>query len=122
MLRGPSDILKFEYMTQLLLDSNYLPLILKTFIYQEVDKAISTKHDREEQRYASLFNPYMLVDGFLHARTVSSHFVGFTPITPPTSLLASLLHLNLLKVKMRLFLHLSFAKAIRKWRSQIIRK
>jgi hypothetical protein len=46
------DILKFEYMTQLLLDSNYLPLILKMFIHQEVDRAIAQKNDRDDQRYA----------------------------------------------------------------------
>ncbi|EEH33548.2 pheromone-dependent cell cycle arrest protein Far11 [Paracoccidioides lutzii Pb01] len=43
-----SHILKFEYMTQLLLDSNYLPLILKMFIHQEVDKAVAQKNDRED--------------------------------------------------------------------------
>ena len=42
------DILKFEYMTQLLLDSNYLPLILKMFAHQDIDQAIAHKTDREE--------------------------------------------------------------------------
>lgn len=45
------DILKFEYMTQLLLDSNYLPLILKMFIHQEVDRAVSQRNDRDDQRF-----------------------------------------------------------------------
>lgn len=38
-------------MTQLLLDSNYLPLILKMFIHQEVDKAVSQKNDRDDQKW-----------------------------------------------------------------------
>lgn len=43
-----ADILKFEYMTQLLLDSNYLPLILKMFAHQDVDQAVAQKNDRED--------------------------------------------------------------------------
>ncbi|KAJ5263459.1 Phosphatidic acid phosphatase type 2/haloperoxidase [Penicillium angulare] len=43
-----SHILKFEYMTQLLLDSNYLPLILKMFAHQDVDQAAAQKNDRED--------------------------------------------------------------------------
>lgn len=44
------DILKYEYMTQLLLDSNYLPLILKFFAHQDIDKAIDHKVDRKDLR------------------------------------------------------------------------
>ncbi|OJJ43836.1 hypothetical protein ASPZODRAFT_169125 [Penicilliopsis zonata CBS 506.65] len=43
-----SHILKFEYMTQLLLDSNYLPLILKMFAHQDVDRYVAQKNDSEE--------------------------------------------------------------------------
>ncbi|KAL4803296.1 hypothetical protein BDV18DRAFT_145590 [Aspergillus unguis] len=43
-----SHILKFEYMTQLLLDSNYLPLILKMFAHQEIDQAVAQRTDRDE--------------------------------------------------------------------------
>ncbi|KAH0548464.1 hypothetical protein GP486_007947 [Trichoglossum hirsutum] len=43
-----SHILKFEYMTQLLLDSNYLPLILKLFAHQEMEKVVDSKTDRED--------------------------------------------------------------------------
>ncbi|KAJ5566807.1 hypothetical protein N7535_006113 [Penicillium sp. DV-2018c] len=43
-----SHILKFEYMTQLLLDSNYIPLILKMFAHQDVDQAVAHKNDRED--------------------------------------------------------------------------
>ncbi|KAL2007355.1 hypothetical protein VTN00DRAFT_8793 [Thermoascus crustaceus] len=43
-----SHILKFEYMTQLLLDSNYLPLILKMFAHQDVDQAVAQQNDRED--------------------------------------------------------------------------
>ncbi|KAJ5778885.1 Phosphatidic acid phosphatase type 2/haloperoxidase [Penicillium paradoxum] len=43
-----SHILKFEYMTQLLLDSNYIPLILKMFAHQDVDQAVAHKNDRDD--------------------------------------------------------------------------
>lgn len=38
-------------MTQLLLDSNYLPLILKMFAHQDVDQLIAQQNDRKEYRY-----------------------------------------------------------------------
>jgi hypothetical protein len=47
------DILKFEYFTQLLLDSNYLPLVLKLFAHQDIDKVVDSKTDRDEMRYVS---------------------------------------------------------------------
>jgi hypothetical protein len=37
-------------MTQLLLDSNYLPLILKLFAHQEMEKVVDSKTDREDLR------------------------------------------------------------------------
>ena len=45
------DILKFEYFTQLLLDSNYLPLVLKLFAHQEIDKVVDSRTDRDDMRY-----------------------------------------------------------------------
>jgi hypothetical protein len=42
--------LKFEYLTQLLLDSNYLPLVLKLFAHQEIDKVIDSRTDRDDMR------------------------------------------------------------------------
>ncbi|KAJ5669339.1 hypothetical protein N7462_010409 [Penicillium macrosclerotiorum] len=48
-----SHVLKFEYMTQLLLDSNYLPLILKMFAHQDVDQAVAQNNDRKD---LSFFN------------------------------------------------------------------
>lgn len=47
------DILKFEYFTQLLLDSNYLPLVLKLFAHQEIDRVVDSKSDRDDMRYES---------------------------------------------------------------------
>lgn len=46
-------------MTQLLLDSNYLPLILKMFAHQDVDQAVAQKNDRDELALVlpTLFNP-----------------------------------------------------------------
>lgn len=43
-----SDVLKFEFLAQLLLDSNYLPLILKLFAHQDLDKAVEMNIDRED--------------------------------------------------------------------------
>lgn len=42
------DILKFEYITQLLVDSSYVPLILKLFQLQEIEKIINFKTEQEE--------------------------------------------------------------------------
>ncbi|KAI2146305.1 Factor arrest protein 11 [Ophidiomyces ophidiicola] len=46
-----SHILKMEYMTQLLLDSNYLPLILKMLIHKDLDKSVAQKNDRQNQSF-----------------------------------------------------------------------
>ncbi|KAH8600939.1 hypothetical protein B0O99DRAFT_293990 [Bisporella sp. PMI_857] len=51
-----SHILKFEYFTQLLLDSNYLPLVLKLFAHQDVDKVIDSKTDREDLSFFAFCN------------------------------------------------------------------
>ncbi|TVY25608.1 Factor arrest protein [Lachnellula hyalina] len=51
-----SNILKFEYLTQLLLDSNYLPLVLKLFAHQEMDKVVVSKTDREDMSFFSFCN------------------------------------------------------------------
>ncbi len=48
------DILKYEYLTQLLLDSSYLPLILKLFAHQELERVVDSKSDRDDQRYGPL--------------------------------------------------------------------
>lgn len=62
------DILKFEYFTQLLLDSNYLPLVLKLFAHQEIDKVIDSRADRIELRLvvrsASLNNGLFIMFSF----------------------------------------------------------
>ena len=38
-------------MTQLLLDANYLPLVLKLFAHQDVDRAVDQRNDREDLEY-----------------------------------------------------------------------
>lgn len=43
-----SHILKFEYMTQLLFDANYVPLTLKYFAHQNLEELVSFKYEREE--------------------------------------------------------------------------
>ena len=46
-----TDVLRFEYFTQLLLDSNYVPLVLKLFAHQDVQQVVDSKMDRVENRY-----------------------------------------------------------------------
>ncbi|KAF2145988.1 uncharacterized protein K452DRAFT_355474 [Aplosporella prunicola CBS 121167] len=48
-----SHILKFEYLTQLLVDSNYIPLTLKLLQLQEIEKAINYKCDRDDLNFFS---------------------------------------------------------------------
>ncbi|KAG5988573.1 hypothetical protein E4U43_004706, partial [Claviceps pusilla] len=50
-----SHVLKFEYFTQLLLDSNYVPLVLKLFAHQDVQQVVDTKMDRLENRQVNFF-------------------------------------------------------------------
>lgn len=45
-----ADVLKFEYLSQLLLDCNYMPLVLKLFLHQDVQQVIESKADRIENR------------------------------------------------------------------------
>ncbi|GME27068.1 N1221-like protein [Neofusicoccum parvum] len=46
-----SHVLKMEYLTQLLVDSNYIPLTLKLLQLQEIEKAINYKCDREDLNF-----------------------------------------------------------------------
>ncbi|KAK3325516.1 protein required for hyphal anastomosis [Apodospora peruviana] len=46
-----SHVLKFEYLTQLLLDSNYLPLVLKLFALHDVQQVVESKTDRIEHSF-----------------------------------------------------------------------
>jgi hypothetical protein len=43
-----SHVLKFEYLTQLLLDSNYVQLTLKYFAHQNLEDLIAFKYDRDD--------------------------------------------------------------------------
>ncbi|KIW29117.1 uncharacterized protein PV07_04954 [Cladophialophora immunda] len=43
-----SHILKFEYMTQLLLDSNYVQLTLKYFAHQNLEDLVAFRYDRDD--------------------------------------------------------------------------
>jgi hypothetical protein len=43
----PPDILKFEYITQLLVDSSYVPLILKLLQLQEIERLVNFKSEQE---------------------------------------------------------------------------
>ncbi|KAK4148626.1 hypothetical protein C8A00DRAFT_38801, partial [Chaetomidium leptoderma] len=46
-----SHVLKFEYMTQLLLDANYLPMALKVFAMYDVQQVVESKTDRLEHSF-----------------------------------------------------------------------
>ncbi|KAK4550631.1 hypothetical protein LTR36_000210 [Oleoguttula mirabilis] len=46
-----SHILQYEYMTQLLLDSNYVPLVLKLWQSQEIGRACHYRLDRDESNF-----------------------------------------------------------------------
>lgn len=43
-----SHVLKFEYLTQLLLDSNYIPLVLKYFAHQNLEDLVAIRYDRKD--------------------------------------------------------------------------
>ena len=73
------DILKFEYLTQLLLDSNYLPLVLKLFAHQDIDKVVESRTDRDEVRW--VFFPIDFCHTYSHL-TASSLSVTQTAKTP----------------------------------------
>ncbi|KAJ2902995.1 hypothetical protein MKZ38_010579 [Zalerion maritima] len=46
-----SHVLKFEYITQLLLDANFVPLILRFIAHQDVQYMVDTKSDRLENSF-----------------------------------------------------------------------
>ncbi|KAI0885128.1 N1221-domain-containing protein [Annulohypoxylon maeteangense] len=51
-----SHVLKFEYLSQLLLDSNYLPLVLKLFAHQDIQQVVDSKTDRLENSFFQFCN------------------------------------------------------------------
>ncbi|KAI5865452.1 N1221-domain-containing protein [Durotheca rogersii] len=51
-----SHILKFEYLGQLLLDSNYLPLVLKLFAHQDIQQVVDSRADRVEYSFFQFCN------------------------------------------------------------------
>ncbi|KAM3510641.1 hypothetical protein MY11210_005726 [Beauveria gryllotalpidicola] len=51
-----SHVLRFEYFTQLLLDSNYIPLVLKLFAHQDVQQVVDSKMDRLENSFFTFCN------------------------------------------------------------------
>lgn len=50
------DVLKLEYLTQLLLDSNYIPLVLKFFAHQDVQQVVDSKTDRLDHSFFHFCN------------------------------------------------------------------
>jgi hypothetical protein len=54
------DVLKFEYFTQLLWDSNYIPLVLKLLNQQDIPASLTAKTDRPERAYFRICNLHSL--------------------------------------------------------------
>ncbi|KAF2754478.1 hypothetical protein EJ05DRAFT_443375 [Pseudovirgaria hyperparasitica] len=46
-----SHILKYEYLTQLLVDSSYIPLVLKLLQLQEIERVVNYNSDRDELNF-----------------------------------------------------------------------
>lgn len=46
-----TDVLKFEYLTQLLLDCNYVPLLLKLWAHQDVQQLVDAQNDWVESSF-----------------------------------------------------------------------
>jgi len=44
----PTDVLKSEYLSQLLLDSNYIQLTMKLFTHQELERTVSYRRERRD--------------------------------------------------------------------------
>ncbi|KAL2760532.1 hypothetical protein ACRALDRAFT_2095625 [Sodiomyces alcalophilus JCM 7366] len=51
-----SHVLKFEYMAQLLMDHNYLLLVLKLFAHQDIQQVVDSKTDRLENSFFHFCN------------------------------------------------------------------
>ncbi|KAG8625907.1 hypothetical protein KVT40_006308 [Elsinoe batatas] len=49
-----SHILRYEYLTQLLLDSNYIPLVLKLWQTQDISRAVHFKLDRPSHNFFTI--------------------------------------------------------------------
>ena len=45
------DVLKFEYLTQLLVDANYIPMILKLLQTQEIERMVNYRSDRDDLNF-----------------------------------------------------------------------
>lgn len=65
-------MLKFEYLTQLLLDSNYLPLVLKIFNQQDTVAMVTTKTDRRDMSYFYFCNQHSLLPLSPHSTSYDS--------------------------------------------------
>lgn len=69
-----ADILKFEYFTQLLLDSNYIPLVLKLLNTQDMVATVTARTDHAERTYFRVCNLHSIAPTPLYtsASTTSS--------------------------------------------------
>ena len=67
-----SHVLKFEYFTQLLLDSNYIPIALKYFAHQNLEDMVAIKYDSQEL-------------GFFHLCHLNSDHPPLFPASPQSA-------------------------------------
>lgn len=85
--------MKFEYLTQLLLDSNYIPLVLKILNGQDVVATLTAKSDRPERAYFRICNLHGLSPQPLASSSTESSSpdeacpppIRFSRDQPPTS-------------------------------------
>ncbi|KAL7274137.1 Factor arrest protein 11 [Rhizina undulata] len=67
-----SHVLKFEYLCQLLMDLNYIPLVLRIMNQQEIVATVTSKTDRKEMSYFNFTNQHSLSPANAHSPCISS--------------------------------------------------
>jgi len=77
-----SHILRYEYLTQLLLDSNYVPLVLKLWQTQDIGRACHFRLEREELNFFA-FTRTLSRNPQPKARTSSSASTSSDEAAPP---------------------------------------
>ena len=57
-----SDVLKFEFLTQLIVDASYIPMFLKLLQQQEIERVVNYKCDREDLK--SVYPTFLCVSAY----------------------------------------------------------
>lgn len=61
------DILKFEYLTQLLVDANYIPMVLKLLQTQEIERVVNYRCESEDWKYVTSKSPARIGTDDVHS-------------------------------------------------------